>query len=75
MNNLSMSLKEIPKNASVALYGTGKRGQDYFKILSACRPDVTIACFIDSFKEDLEASPVVRRVDTISLMTLSQISY
>ncbi len=66
MQRLSMSLKELPPNGSVAIYGTGKRGQDYYSIISTCRPDVTILCFLDSFKENNTLSPPILKTSSVN---------
>jgi len=72
MKKISMSFQEIPLKGDIAIYGTGKRGQDYYKILTTIRPDVNIACFLDSFREDIHAFPKVLKaskenIDSIKL--------
>ncbi|MGE5340970.1 MAG: FkbM family methyltransferase [Candidatus Omnitrophota bacterium] len=53
-------LSQIPDNAKAALYGAGQAGSNFLKILNRFRPDVTVSCFIDSFKTGSHADlPVV----------------
>ena len=71
MKKLSLSFNEIKNKARVAIYGTGKRGKDYYQIITTIRPDVTIVCFMDSFKEDLESTPPVYRTSNLDCERLA----
>ncbi|GAB6035566.1 hypothetical protein JCM15519_01250 [Fundidesulfovibrio butyratiphilus] len=66
MKKMSMDFSELPTHGNIAIYGTGKRGQDYFKIISICRPDVTTVCFLDSFKEDKTSSPPILKASSVN---------
>ncbi len=65
MHSLSLSLNELPQNASIAIYGTGKRGRDYYKIISTLRPDVKIVCFLNSFNDDPANNPPIVKIDKL----------
>lgn len=45
-----LSLHTLPPNASIGIYGTGERGRDLHKAITVERPDITVTCFLDSFK-------------------------
>lgn len=66
MKRLNMSFKEIPVGARVAIYGTGARGRNYHKIMSVCRPDIVIVCFLDSFKEDNNSYPPILNISNVN---------
>ena len=74
MKTLSLSIKEISAGARIAIYGTGKRGQEYHKILSFVRPDIKIMFFLDSFKEDRDADPPIIKIDSVDAAS-AQIDY
>ncbi|SME94037.1 FkbM family methyltransferase [Desulfovibrio gilichinskyi] len=40
----------IPLNAKICIYGTGKGGEESYKMLKQVRPDISIIAFGDSFK-------------------------
>ncbi|MDC0335580.1 radical SAM protein [Pseudodesulfovibrio sp.] len=43
-------LDALPKGCIIGIYGCGKRGTVLHSILQQERPDIRVACFIDSFK-------------------------
>ena len=56
MKKLDISFCEICNNAKIAIYGTGKCGIAYHKILSVRRPDIEVICFLDSFIENKKSN-------------------
>lgn len=64
-------LDVIPKNTTVGLYGCGERGIMLRSVLERERPDIRVACFVDSFEsgtfDDLEKIRVdeVERIDSL----------
>lgn len=42
--------EHIPKGSRVVIYGSGAFGQTMYRLLAEHRPDVTVDCFVDSFK-------------------------
>ncbi|MBI9079213.1 MAG: FkbM family methyltransferase [Pseudodesulfovibrio sp.] len=43
-------LEDIPKNARLCIYGSGQSGQTVAGHIRTQRPDVTIVCFLDTFR-------------------------
>ncbi len=54
------NLSQFPEHAKVCLYGAGDFGISLYRLLEKDRPDVTVVCFVDSFKT----------TETIGLKTL-----
>ena len=52
--NKALELKDIPRGATVAIYGHGGLGRRVSAILSEERPDVVVRCYLDSFNSDPE---------------------
>lgn len=46
-----MALNDIPVGRRVVLYGAGQAGVNFLELLRKFRPDLTIRCFIDTFKD------------------------
>lgn len=44
------SIDEIPSNKRVCLYGAGKFGEELYKEIGRCRPDIQVAFLVDSYK-------------------------
>lgn len=55
----------IPKDARLAIYGTGQRGRTLVTLLAEERPDLRIRCMVDSFHRNPDATPPVARVDDL----------
>ncbi|MBN1492782.1 MAG: FkbM family methyltransferase [Candidatus Omnitrophica bacterium] len=56
MPSIIDSLKSItllPQECVIALFGAGERGTLFQKMLALARPDITVACFLDSHKEGM----------------------
>jgi FkbM family methyltransferase len=54
------SLDELARGSKLALFGAGETGQEFVRTLRSKRPDVTVTCFFDSFREGESAGiPVV----------------
>ncbi|WP_158946519.1 radical SAM protein [Pseudodesulfovibrio cashew] len=60
------SLSDIPKGSRVAIYGAGESGQKIMMILQEFRPDVSIRCFLDTYKSDTFHDLPCIRVDDLS---------
>ncbi len=43
------SVAELPTGAVLAIWGSGGQGRDVLELLRAHRPDISVACFLDSF--------------------------
>ena len=48
--DLIRSLDDIEYGAAVLIYGTGETGQELFVAITRSRPDITVKCFVDSYK-------------------------
>lgn len=74
-------INDLPKDTRVALYGAGRSGVTFKKLLNRLRPDITIVFFIDTFEvgEKLELqiinpenlSSVLLEFDVILITTSS----
>ena len=60
-------IHEIPRNASVAIYGTGAYGVALSAYIDKKRSDVKVYCFFDSFNEGMKDGKPVFTSDKISL--------
>lgn len=56
MAGFLISVEQLEKNTSVALFGAGGVGSYYYKELKNKRPDIKILCFIDDHKSGLHES-------------------
>lgn len=50
MSKYINEIKDIPQNASICIYGTGRRGKAFQEYLSKYRTDVKINAFLDTFE-------------------------
>jgi FkbM family methyltransferase len=55
-------LADIPRGVDIALFGAGQAGINMLRILQDFRPDLSVRCFIDSFK-----SGIVKDLPVINL--------
>ena len=53
--NIINSIKELPKNESIHIYGAGSFGMMLHDSIVFYRPDVKIVNFIDGYKHDLRS--------------------
>lgn len=46
-----LSLNEIPEQSRLALFGAGETGQEFVRMLRVKRPDISVICFFDSYRD------------------------
>ena len=52
--NILYSLKNIPLNSRIAIYGSGKIAIGFRKMVDESRKDINVSFFINSFKDGLQ---------------------
>lgn len=56
----------LKEKAKVCLYGAGGGGENLRKCLAQARPDVSVLCYIDTFKEGYKDGLPIYRLDTFA---------
>ncbi|TIH16551.1 hypothetical protein D0S45_09065 [Marinifilum sp. JC120] len=72
--DLIKCLDDIEYGAVLLIYGTGETGQELFAVLKKKRPDVTVKCFMDSYKDSggIRSIPIVN-VSEIGRFSVSNV--